>query len=177
MNLLRYPNKILREKTKDINEFNHELISTVSDMFKILEIEGGVGLAAPQIGNLSSIFLVKIEDKPYVFINPKIIETEGEQYNYEGCLSIPGIREKIKRAKRVKVEAYNEYGKVFTVDTKTNELLAQVIQHEYDHLNGTLFIDRFDQIQKDRHKSTLKKLAKKTQEKERKQGKQKFKAK
>lgn len=160
MKLVLYPDKILTQKTNEVEFINDEIQTLIQDMYQILEKEGGLGLAANQVGSNHSIFIVKTEKENYTFINPQILEQEGTQYNYEGCLSLPGIQERVYRSYRVVIQALNEQGKSFTLDTQTNDLLAQVIQHEYDHLQGILMIDHLDQVQKDRVRTDLKRLSK-----------------
>ena len=105
----------------------------------------GVGLAGPQVGLLERIFVVHVEgDEPRVFINPSILETSAETSKHEeGCLSVPGVWADVIRPEKVKVQAWNEKGRPFTIEV--NGLLARVILHEYDHLEGVLFIDRLSE--------------------------------
>ena len=133
----------------------------------------GVGLAGPQVGKKLRIFIALADDKMRrVFINPQIISTSQELSDYEeGCLSIPGVYETIRRPMRVTVQALNEKGKPFTLEA--DGLLARIIQHEVDHLDGILFIDRGDKAFAEKIKLQFKrreeKLAKKKAERERKQ--------
>ncbi len=131
----------LREVAKPVTEFSNELKSLIKDMISFMEESNGVGLAAPQIGLSKRLFIVGFDDmKPLVLINPEIIETSVSENVYEeGCLSIPGMYAKITRPEKVKVQAWNERGRPFTIDA--DDMLATVIQHEIDHLNGILFID------------------------------------
>ena len=110
----------------------------------------GIGLAGVQVGHLKRLFVTGVEgDTPRVFINPSIIETSMELSDYEeGCLSIPAIYAEVNRPAAVKVQAWNERGRPFTVDAEG--LLARVVQHELDHLNGVLFIDYLDEQLRDR---------------------------
>lgn len=117
-----------------VSEFTQRMIGTM--------ISGqGIGLAAPQVGDDRRIFVCRLEgEDPRVFINPEILETSLEEAEYEeGCLSVPGIYDKVVRPASVKVQAWNEKGKPFTLEAEG--LLATVIQHETDHLNGVLFLD------------------------------------
>lgn len=144
MDIVKLGSDVLRKKAVAVplDEINDEMRKLLSDMFDTMIKANGVGLAAPQIG-LSKRFFVVIadDDVKRVFINPQIISTSTGLVDYdEGCLSIPGVSERVKRAERVTVQAYNERGKAFTLDA--NGLLARVILHEYDHLDGILFIDR-----------------------------------
>jgi len=135
-------NELLKQKSKIITDFNGQITEHAMLMFEILTRSNGIGLASVQIGDLRQIFVVSIpRDKPRIFINPEIIETSLEQEVYEeGCLSIPGINADVTRPYYVKVQAWNEKGKPFTIQAE--DLLARVIQHEIDHLNGFLFVDR-----------------------------------
>ena len=132
---------ILREVAKPVTEFTPELKKLIKDMIEFMIESNGVGLAAPQIGVSQRLVVVGFDDmKPLALINPEIIETSMEENNYEeGCLSIPGMYAKITRPERVKIQAWNERGRPFTIDAEG--MLATVIQHEIDHLNGILFID------------------------------------
>ena len=100
----------------------------------------GVGLAAPQVGILKKLFVIDVGEGPLVFINAEIIETSGSQTDEEGCLSLPGETKEVMRPNYVRARALNEKGEEFEIEAE--ELLARAILHEYDHLNGTLFIDR-----------------------------------
>ena len=135
-------NELLKQKSKIITEFDGKIKEHMMFMFEMMAKSGGIGLASVQIGDLRQIFVVSIpRDKPRVFINPEIIETSLEQDEYEeGCLSVPGINAEVTRPYFVKVQAWNEKGKPFTIQAEG--LLARVMQHEIDHINGFLFIDR-----------------------------------
>jgi peptide deformylase len=141
-------NIVLRQKAKPIKDINDELRKTAQEMFEIMYAGKGVGLAGPQIGLLKRIFVTHVEgDKPRVFINPTIIWTSQEQVKCEeGCLSLPGIWADIVRPESIKIQAWNEKGRAFTLEA--SGMLARVIQHEYDHLEGVLFIDRLDEAKR-----------------------------
>ncbi|MGL1893307.1 MAG: peptide deformylase [Spirochaetaceae bacterium] len=132
---------VLREVAKPVTEFTTELKELIKDMISFMAEENGVGLAAPQIGLSQRLVVVGYDDfKPIALINPEIIETSIEVNSYEeGCLSIPGMYAKVTRPEKIKVQAWNERGRPFTIDA--DGMLATVIQHEIDHLNGVLFID------------------------------------
>ena len=119
-------------------------------MLEILVKDKGVGLAATQIGIMKRIFIVYIQnDIPRVFINPSILETSYQTYKYEeGCLSIPGIYAQVIRSESLKIQAWNEKGRPFTLEA--GWLLARVILHEYDHLEGVLFLDRLPEKKRDK---------------------------
>ena len=135
--------EVLTEKCTRITEFDRSLELLVDAMFETVEEADGVGLAGPQVGVDKRIFIVDIPDGniKQVFINPEIIETSVETGPYdEGCLSIPGLSHQVIRPLRVTVYAQDIKGRAFT--TKAEGLLARVIQHENDHLDGKLYIDR-----------------------------------
>ena len=134
--------ELLRVKSQALENFDDQTAKLIGEMFKSMKKYRGIGLAAVQIGVLTRLFVVNIEgDQPRVFINPEILETSLEQEPYEeGCLSIPGINSDVTRPSAVKIQAWNEKARPFTLSA--DGLLARVIQHEYDHLEGKLFIDR-----------------------------------
>lgn len=146
MRITKLGEDILRQKAQPfaMEEINDELRSFIDEMFDTMIEANGVGLAGPQAGISKRIFVVIADDDDRrVFINPQIISTSAELSDYEeGCLSVPGVYETIQRPAKVSVQAYNENGKMFTLDAEG--LLARIIQHEYDHLEGMLFIDRGD---------------------------------
>lgn len=133
---------ILRRRAEPVKVFDGALKLLVDDMFDTLSHERGIGLAAPQVGVSLRLFIVHIEGgEKGVFINPEIVETSMEQVPYEeGCLSIPGVWHDVVRPRGITMQAQDITGKPFTV--KAEGTFARVLQHEYDHLNGTLFIDR-----------------------------------
>lgn len=150
--IVKYPDPILQRPTELVTEFNEELRALVDDMFESMYAAKGIGLAAPQIGvgkRLTVIDLSNKEnpDEKIVLINPEVIETQGRQYEEEGCLSLPEIREKVVRAVRVKVRAQNLDGEWFEIDG--DELLARAFLHEIDHLDGVLFIFRLSGLKRD----------------------------
>jgi len=139
-NIRKYGDDILRKKCREIHEIDNRLLTLIEDMKETMYEADGVGLAAPQVGILKRLFVIDIGEGPLVFINPEIIETSGTQTDEEGCLSLPGETEEVVRPNYVKARALNEKGEEFEIEAE--ELLARAILHEYDHLNGTLFIDR-----------------------------------
>ena len=138
-------NPILVEKSEVVNGINEDLNALIHAMFETMYRERGIGLAAVQIGRPLRIFVTHIRrDTSRVFINPEIAETSLEEDMLEeGCLSIPGINADVKRSTGVKVQAMDENGKLFMLNTEG--LLARVVLHEMDHLNGVVFIDRLMQ--------------------------------
>lgn len=147
LNIKKYPNPVLKEKAKELEKVDGEIRKLAEDMKETMEKKDGVGLAAPQVGISKQIIVVQGEDGPEVFINPKIIRKsrKGEVLE-EGCLSLPGLFLKISRAKEVEVEAFNLAGK--KVHIRARGLIARVFQHEFDHLNGILIINRIPFWQK-----------------------------
>jgi peptide deformylase len=149
--ILNYPDPRLREAAKPVEVVDDSIRALIADMAETMYDAPGVGLAANQIGALLRIFIIDIaeEDAPSelkVFINPEITKLEGTQMWQEGCLSFPGVSEEIKRAERVKVTATNEHGQPFELEA--DGLLAVAIQHENDHLNGVLMIDKFNALKR-----------------------------
>lgn len=136
---------VLRQVAKPVEEVNDEIRQLAEDMFETMIEADGVGLACPQIGKSIRMFvLIADDDVRRVFINPQIIKTSETVCDYdEGCLSIPQIYETITRPEKVTVQALNEKGKPFTLEAEG--FLARIIQHEYDHLDGILYIDRGDE--------------------------------
>lgn len=141
MKIITFPNKILKEKTDEVKEINKEVKELVETMKKIMKENKGVGLAANQIGKNLAIFVAEDKNKILTFINPKIVKFIGkEEIVEEGCLSLPKIWGYLKRYPEVIIEYQNLFGKKKKMRAKG--LLAQIIQHEIDHLNGELFIDK-----------------------------------
>ena len=161
--------EVLRQKAEPVQEVTEEIKTLANDMFEAMEKKNGVGLAGPQVGKLLRIFVAVADDNVRrVFINPQIISTSQELSDYEeGCLSIPGVYETIRRPMRVTVQALNEEGKAFTIET--DGLLARIIQHEIDHLNGILFIDRGDEAFARKTETQFRRRAEKFEKKKLKQ--------
>lgn len=164
---------MLREKAQPVAEVTDEIRKLTTDMFEAMIAADGAGLAGPQVDRALRLFVVIADDNVRrVFINPQIIATSEELSDYEeGCLSIPGVWETIKRPAKVTVQALNEDGKPFTLEAEG--LLARVIQHEYDHLDGIMFIDRgdpaFAEKTKEQFKNRQERAAKKRIEREAKE--------
>lgn len=161
--ILQYPDPRLREVAKPVESVTPEIQALADDMAETMYTAKGCGLAATQIGVPLRIFVVDCagEDEPselLVFINPEIVETEGTQTWNEGCLSFPGVNEEIKRAERVTMRALDRNGKPFEVTA--DGLLAVALQHELDHLNGSLMIDKLNAVKR---RMMGRKLAKKAQ--------------
>jgi peptide deformylase len=142
-------NPILRQKAKKVHHFDSSLQKLVDDMFETMREANGVGLAAPQIAQSIRVFVAEYEDRKVAVFNPEIVKAEGEETGSEGCLSIPGyIGENIRRATKVVVKGQDVRGK--SIRLNAEGWFARILQHEIDHLNGVLFIDRLDDA-KDLH--------------------------
>lgn len=165
LDVVKLGQDILREKSEPIPEVTDEIRTLAEDMFETMIATDGVGLAGPQIGKNIRIFVaIADDDVRRVFINPQIIKTSEELSDYdEGCLSIPQVYETIRRPAKVTVQAINEHGKPFTLEA--DGLLARIIQHEYDHLEGILFIDRGDKDFAEKTEEQFKRRAQRTAEK------------
>ena len=164
--ILKYPDPRLREVAKPVTAVTPEIQSLVDDMAETMYASQGCGLAATQIGENYRIFVVDCatEDEASdfrVFINPEIVATEGELMWNEGCLSFPGVSEEIKRAERVRVRALDRSGAPFELEA--DGLLAVALQHELDHLNGVLMIDKLNALKR---RMMGRKLAKAKQQEE-----------
>ena len=138
-----YPSDVLRKIAEPVEKIAPDLLALVRDMVEIMYAEEGVGLAAPQVGISKRIIIVSPEAKPgteRVYINPEIISREGEELGLEGCLSLPGIAAEVKRSKKIVFTALDLQAKPIQVSAEN--FFARIVQHEVDHLNGKLFIDR-----------------------------------
>jgi len=161
--IVKYPDPVLAKRGESVTVFDEDLKTLVEEMFESMYEAHGIGLAAPQIGLSKRLTVIDISFKKdpeakLVLINPEIIEREGKQFEEEGCLSLPEIREKVSRAAKVKVRAQNAEGEWFEVEGE--ELLARAFQHEIDHLDGVLFIDRLSRLKRDLVIRRIKKLQK-----------------
>jgi peptide deformylase len=159
--IVKFPEPILQRASAPVTEFNDELRKLVADMFESMYAAQGIGLAAPQIGIPKRITVIDLSNKKepkdkIVLINPEITLQEGKQLEEEGCLSLPEIREKVRRSARVVVKAQDEYGK--WKEYEGTELLARAFQHEIDHLNGVLFIFRISALKRDLALRRIKKM-------------------
>ena len=160
--IVKFGNPVLEREADDVTEFDTpELHKFLEDMFESMYAAKGVGLAAPQIGVGKKIAVIDVSngEKPeekLVLINPKIVKTEGKQEGEEGCLSIPGFREQVRRAKRVTVRAQDAKGEEFEMTGE--DLLARAFLHETDHLHGRLYITHISTLKRDLMKRKIKKL-------------------
>ncbi len=136
-------NPILRQKAKKVHRFDPSLQKLVDDMFETMHTAGGVGLAGPQIAQSLRVFVAEYEDHKIAVFNPEIVKAEGEEIGPEGCLSIPGyVGENIRRAAKVLVKGQDVRGRPIRVPAEG--WFARILQHEIDHLDGILFLDRLD---------------------------------
>ena len=173
--IIGYGNPILKITSKDINNSYPNLKKLINDMYETMYNANGVGLAAPQIGKSIRLFIIdtapflnideneiegiKVESIKQTFINPVIIQESGDSWSFEeGCLSIPHIREDVKRKSDINIEFYDEN---FTLNKKSfSGIVARVIQHEYDHIQGILFIDKLTSFKKRLLKNKLNNIEK-----------------
>ncbi|MBV9948261.1 MAG: peptide deformylase [Myxococcales bacterium] len=149
--ILHYPDPRLREPGKKVERFDEDLRRLIDDMAETMYAAPGVGLAATQIGEKLQVFVVDCAEEGApsdlrVFVNPELVSAEGKRTFEEGCLSFPGAREDVERAERVRVRAQDATGAWFELEAEG--LLGIAIQHEYDHLQGVLMIDRLGPLKK-----------------------------
>jgi peptide deformylase len=152
LKVVKYPEPVLSQPGEPVAEFDAELKKLVDDMFETMYASQGIGLAAPQVAVSKRVTVIDLSqgkdpEQKIVLVNPEIIFREGKQYEEEGCLSFPEIREKVQRAATVKVRAQDLSGKWFEMDGE--ELLSRAFQHEIDHLDGMLFIFRMSSLKRD----------------------------
>ncbi len=150
-----FPDPVLREKTQPIEDFGDSLREILQDMWDSMLAHDGVGLAGPQVGISLEITVIQIKENRYVLINPEILEERGEQVDEEGCLSFPGIFEKVRRPEWVRIRALNEHGEPYEIEG--NGLLARAVTHEIDHLRGVLLLDHLSPLKRGMIKRRLKK--------------------
>lgn len=147
LEIKEYGEPILREKALPVEEVTPEILNLIKDMIETMYTASGVGLAATQVGVPKRIILVdEEEDGLIVLINPMIIKSEGEVVAEEGCLSVPDIYSQVKRSSKVTVKALNENGD--SIEITKEGLTARALQHEIDHLDGILFIDRIGRTER-----------------------------
>jgi peptide deformylase len=161
--VVKWPDPVLAKPGETVTVFDAKLKRLVEEMFDSMYAAQGIGLAAPQIAISQRITVIDVSfkknpEEKIVLINPEIVESEGKQVEEEGCLSLPEIREKVQRAEWVKVRAQDENGDWFEIEG--TELLARAMQHEIDHLDGVLFIDRLSRLKRDLVIRKIKKMIK-----------------
>ncbi|MDR0561273.1 MAG: peptide deformylase [Spirochaetaceae bacterium] len=148
MEILTLGNELLRQKAERIPDIDEDTKKIAEELIETMHKGKGIGLAGPQVGLMKRIFAVHVEkDVPRIFINPSIVETSQELVKYEeGCLSVPGVWAEVSRPKTVQIQAWNEKGRPFTLTAEG--ILARAILHEYDHLEGMLFLDRLPALKR-----------------------------
>jgi len=152
LKIVKYPEPVLSQPGEPVTEFDADLAKLAEDMFETMYASQGIGLAAPQVAVSKRVTVIDLSQgkdpaQKLVLVNPEVILREGRQYEEEGCLSFPEIREKVVRAGKVRVRAQDLKGKWFEMDGE--ELLARAFQHEIDHLDGMLFIFRMSALKRD----------------------------
>jgi peptide deformylase len=161
LKIVKYPEPVLQQPGEPVTEFDEDLRKLVADMFETMYASQGIGLAAPQVGVSRRVTVIDISQgkdpaQKLVLINPEVISNQGKQYEEEGCLSFPEIREKVSRAAKVRIRAQDEKGKWFEMDGE--ELLSRAFQHEIDHLDGILFIFRMSALKRNLNLRKIRKM-------------------
>ncbi|MBW2055968.1 MAG: peptide deformylase [Deltaproteobacteria bacterium] len=160
--VVTYPQPALRKKSEPVKEINEEIRSLIADMRETMYSSKGIGLAAPQIGVNLRVIVVDVtpyqpDQKPFALINPEIVSGEGEVESSEGCLSVPGLFETVKRKEKVTVRGINEDGE--EVEIHATGMLAICLQHEIDHLNGMTIVERLGPLKREMVRKKLRKAA------------------
>ena len=165
LRLVTYPGPVLRKQAKSIKNVDGKLIETAGEMFEVMYENSGVGLAAPQVGLSKRLLVLDIREDgfpDYIMINPRITRREGSVEAEEGCLSVPELFGEVDRAELVEVAYVDRDGEEQILEAEG--LLARAIQHEIDHLNGVLFIDRLEKSRRKALEKQLRELAEATKE-------------
>ncbi len=163
-----YGDKCLRKVSPELPRIDSDTLSFIADLIETMYAKDGVGLAAPQVGKNIRIFIVDPQwfetntRNPLVFINPKFTSLDGVEVAEEGCLSLPDITAEVSRAKKITIDAINEKGEL--VRHQAEGLFSRAIQHEFDHLEGVLFVDRVSKLKQLMLKAKLKKIESLTDE-------------
>jgi peptide deformylase len=160
LEVLKFPDERLRTVAEEVVDINDDIRILVEDMFETMRDEQGIGLAATQVNVHKRVIVMDVseeQNEPRVFINPQLIEKSGTVISEEGCLSVPNNYAKVERAEQIKIKASNEKGESYELEA--DGLLAICIQHEMDHLNGTLFVDYLSPLKRDRIRKKLEKEA------------------
>ena len=163
LEILHYPDPRLRNKARPVGQVDNKVRKFVDDMLETMYAAPGIGLAATQVNIAKQIVVIDLsenKDQPLCLINPQILQASGEEETEEGCLSVPGVYETVKRADSIEVRALNQQGEPF--EMKAEGILAVCIQHELDHLDGKLFVDYLSQLKKQRIRKKLEKNARVT---------------
>lgn len=159
--IVKYPDSRLKQRCEPVREFDGELRRLATDLLETMYAAPGVGLAAPQVGETVRLIVVDASggeqpDRHLVLVNPELVEQQGVQKGEEGCLSIPGVTAVVERPLRVRVRAQDLDGNPFEVEGE--ELLARILCHEIDHLDGILYLDRLSPLQRELIKRKIRKL-------------------
>jgi peptide deformylase len=160
LEILHFPDPRLRNKAKPVEKVDSVVSQLVDDMFETMYEAPGIGLAATQVNAAKRVIVIDVSEEhnqPLCLVNPEIMEREGEEQMEEGCLSVPGIFDKVTRAERVKIRALDRNGEPFELEA--DGLLAVCIQHEIDHLDGKLFVDYLSGLKRQRIRKKLEKEA------------------
>lgn len=158
LKILQYPDERLHTVARKVDQVDDEIRQLVRDMTETMYAAQGVGLAATQVDVHRQVIVVdtsESKDRVQVFINPEILASSGEEESEEGCLSVPGIYEKVHRAEKITLNALNENGQPFTLEAEG--FLAVCLQHEIDHLHGKVFVEHLSQLKQGRIRTKLKK--------------------
>ncbi len=158
LDILHFPDPRLRKRANAVDKIDDQLRILVDDMFETMYQAPGIGLAATQVNVQKRVLIIDIskeQDQPMVFINPEILVKSGVEEMDEGCLSVPGVYERVQRAERIKVSALDLQGERFEMEAEG--LLAVCVQHEIDHLDGKLFVDYLSQLKRQRIRKKLEK--------------------
>ena len=161
LNILHFPDPRLRKVAKTVDIYDADLKQLVSDMFETMYEAPGIGLAATQVDRHIRLLVMDVSEarnQPMCLVNPKVVAADGEEETDEGCLSVPGFYEKVKRAGHIQVKAFNEDGEA--MDFEAEGLESVCIQHEIDHLDGKLFVDYLSNLKRNRIRSKLIKMDK-----------------
>jgi len=162
--ILKYPHPLLKKRSQEVDEIDGELKKLVQDMTETMYDAGGVGLAAPQVGISRRVIVVDVnpidpQHSLFVMINPEIVLEEGDVDHEEGCLSVPDCLEKVKRREKVQVRGISPEGR--EIEISGEGVLSFALQHEIDHLNGVLILDRVSPLKRDVYRRKVKKERKK----------------
>lgn len=160
LDILHFPDARLRNKAKPVTEVDARIRQLIDDMFETMYDAPGIGLAAIQVNEPSRVIVIDVSEdrsQPLTLVNPEILDRQGEEEMDEGCLSVPGVYETVKRAEQIRVRALDRDGNRFEIDA--DGLLAVCIQHEIDHLDGKLFVDYLSNLKRQRIRKKLEKEA------------------
>lgn len=159
LTILEFPDNRLRKKAVPVQSVDEKIQSLIDDMLETMYQANGIGLAATQINIHQRIIVIDISEEkndPLCLINPELLIKEGSKDSEEGCLSVPGFFESVKRSEHIRVKALDKFGQLFELEAQ--DLLAVCIQHEIDHLDGKLFVDYLSNLKRHRIKSKLQKI-------------------